>query len=121
MKSIRLMFYFTIAWMVMGCMQGEQASYDEQIIGYWGCESGDCPDEEISFAIEDGIPTYNAWLHERPSASNGSWSLAGGQLKIECCAGLSYEYAIVELNDTRLVLRDVDTSGVAHFVRLNTE
>ena len=121
MKSIRLLIYLAITLIAMGCMQTSQEDYAEQIIGYWGCESGDCPDEEISFTVKDGIPSYNSWLHERPSASNGSWSLMGDQLKIECCAGLVYEYEIVELSDTNLVLRDAITLGEAHFTRLNTE
>lgn len=115
------MLYLAIALLVMGCMQANQNDYAEQIIGYWGCESGDCPDEEISFTVEDGIPSYNSWLHERPSASHGNWRLEGKQLIINCCAGLNYEYEIVELNDTNLVLRDVSTSGEAHFTRLTTE
>lgn len=115
------MFYLTIASMAMGCMQANQDDYADQIIGYWGCESGECPDEEISFTVEDGIPSYNAWLHERPSASNGSWRLDDNQLTIDCCDGLNYEYVIVELNDTSLVLRDANTSGEARFTRLDTE
>lgn len=35
------------------------------------------------------------------------------QLKIECCAGLSYEYVTIESNDTRLALRDTSTYGEA--------
>lgn len=121
MKSIRLLIYLAITLIAMGCMQTSQKDYAEQIIGYWGCESGECPDEEVSFTVEDGIPSYNSWLHERPSASNGSWRLEDNRLNIDCCAGLNYEYEILVLNDTKLVLRDASTSEQAHFTRLNTE
>jgi hypothetical protein len=120
------MLFLAAVWMVLGCMQTNHDSYSEdsyadQIIGYWACESGDCPDEEISFTLEEGVPSYNSWLHQRPSASDGSWSLTGKQLKINCCAGLSYQYDIIKLNDATLILRDVSTSGEAKFIRLNSE
>lgn len=115
------MLCLAAVWMVLGCMQANQDSYANQLTGYWACESGDCPDEEISFTVEDGIPSYNSWLHQRPSASNGSWSLNGNRLSIDCSAGLNYQYDIIKLNDTTLILRDVSNSGEAHFIRLNSE
>lgn len=48
-------------------------------------------------------------------------SMQDEQLKIECCAGLSYEHVSIESNDTRLALPDTSSYGQAHFVRLDTE
>lgn len=76
------------------------------LIGSWACESGDCPDEEISFSVDEGIRSYNSWLHERPSAVNGTWAIVKDKLTIECCAGLTYEYTVVRVTDTEIVLRD---------------
>ena len=52
--------------------------------------------------------TCNSWLHDRPSASDGRWTLRGSMLAITCCKGIEYEYTVVEVNDARLVLRDID-------------
>lgn len=43
--------------------------------GYWQCDSGGCPGEAVEFALDDGVHTYNSWLHDRPSASDGHWTL----------------------------------------------
>ena len=83
---------------------------EELLIGNWACESGVCSDEEISFSIDDGIRSYNSWLHERPSAANGTWIIDKEHLTIECCAGLTYEYTVVRVTDAELVLRDTETA-----------
>jgi hypothetical protein len=88
------------------------------LIGSWACESGACPDEEIAFAVEDGARTYNSWLHARPSASDGRWSLTGDRLVIECCEGPSYDYVLVRVTDRELVLRDVSTEEEAVLTRI---
>lgn len=53
--------------------------------GYWQCDSGGCPDEAVEFALDDGVHTYSSWLHDRPSASDGRWTLQGSTLTITCC------------------------------------
>lgn len=78
------------------------------ILGYWLCDSGDCPDEAIEFADNDGVRTYNSWLHDRPSAVDGRWALMGARLTIACCEDIEYQYTVLEVSDERLVLRDVE-------------
>ena len=78
------------------------------VLGYWQCESGDCPDEAIKFALDDGVHTYNSWLHDRPSASDGRWSFKDSTLAITCCEGIEYQYTVIDVNDERLMLRDTD-------------
>ena len=90
----------------------------ELLIGNWSCDSGPCSDEEIAFSIEDGKPTYNSWLHERPSASGGTWQLNGDRLLVECCAGLSYEWEIVAVTDKELAMRESGASEDTVFKRI---
>ena len=82
------------------------ADHQQLLIGNWSCESGPCWDEEIAFAFEDGEFTFNSWLHERPSASGGAWRLEGDRVSVECCDGLRYEWTIVRLTDTELVMQE---------------
>ena len=76
------------------------------LVGNWICREGPCLDEEIQFAVEDGEPVYNSWLHARPSASGGTWSLEGDRLTITCCGRLEMTQIIVELGESTLRLRD---------------
>jgi hypothetical protein len=91
------------------------------LIGSWACESGACPDEEIALSVEDGVRAYNSWLHARPSASDGRWSLTGDRLVIECCEGPDYDYVVVRVTDRELVLRDATTQQEAVLTRIGTE
>lgn len=91
---------------------------EARLLGAWACESGNCPDEEISFAVTDGVHTYDSWLHQRPSAVNGTWQVAKGTLSITCCAGLSYAYDIVEVTDAQLVLREAGTAETVVMSRI---
>ena len=93
----------------------------DRLIGSWACESGACPDEEIAFSVEDGVRAYNSWLHARPSASDGRWSLTGDRLVIECCEGPDYDYVVVRVTDRELVLRDATTQQEAVLTRIGTE
>lgn len=88
-----------------GHAAGEDTDVATLLVGSWICESG-CWDEEVQFAIEDGERVYNSWLHERPSASGGSWSVEGNILSIQCCAGLESEYEVLSVTGTDLIMRD---------------
>jgi len=87
----------------------EEAAPANALLGYWVCESGDCPDEALEFADNDGVHSYNSWLHDHPSAVDGRWSLDGRALAIECCEDIEYHYTVVNVSEDRLVLHDVDT------------
>lgn len=100
--------------MVLGLLAplSARAADDElarRLLGYWLCESGDCPDEAIEFANNDGVQTYNSWLHDRPSAVDGRWQLDDKTLAIQCCEDLEYQYTVVDVSADRLVLHDIDT------------
>jgi len=92
-----------------GIAAAADAEISNLLVGSWLCDSGACWDEEIEFAIEDGKHVYNSWLHDRPAASDGAWSVAGNTVRIQCCDGLDYEYIVVRVTDTELVLRDADS------------
>jgi hypothetical protein len=53
---------------------------------------------------------YNSWLHARPAAVDGRWTLAGDRLEVECCAGLSFTWRIVRIDDSTLVMREQSES-----------
>lgn len=88
------------------------------ILGNWLCQDGPCLDEEIQFAIEDGQRVYNSWLHARPSASGGHWSLEGDRLTIECCGGLEISQGVVAVERTSLRLREPESGEVAVYSRV---
>ena len=87
----------------------DDAGTNNGLLGYWLCESGDCPDEAIELADNDGVQTFNSWLHDRPSAVDGRWTLDGTRLVIHCCEDVEYAYDVVEVGEERLVLQDADT------------
>ena len=78
------------------------------LLGGWACVEGACPDEAIAFSIEDGVRVYRSWLHERPSAVDGRWSLEGTRLTIACCDGPDAAYEILESTARLLRLRSID-------------
>lgn len=86
----------------------DEVAADNGLLGYWLCESGDCPDEAIELANNDGVQTFNSWLHDRPSAVDGRWTLDGTRLVIHCCEDIEYAYNVVEIGEERLVLQDAD-------------
>ena len=98
---------------------GAQADDDTgaSLLGYWECESGDCPEEAVEFAERDGVQVYNAWLHDRPAASEGRWTLDGARLDIQCCEDLEFHYTVAHLDEQRLELREADTGEAAVMVR----
>src|SRR5690606_11237025 len=67
-----------------------------------------------------GARTYNSWLHERPSAIDGRWSLKGNRLRMDCCEGLEYDFIVVRITANRLVLREAGTAstGLAELRRI---
>jgi hypothetical protein len=90
----------------------------DQLQGNWACVSGPCSDPEIQFALEDGRRVYNSWLHARPSASGGSWTLKGRKLTTECCAGIREEWEVLRADGTRLHLREAGSKHTAVFKRI---
>lgn len=93
-------------------------SLSERLQGNWACVSGPCPDSEIQFTVEDGRRVYNSWLHARPSASGGSWTLEGRKLSTECCAGIREEWVVLRADRARLHLREAGSSHTAIFKRI---
>jgi hypothetical protein len=92
---------------------------EERLLGNWACVSGPCDDPEIQFALEDGKGVYNSWLHERPSASGGSWTLTGKKLSITCCGHASpSEWTVMRVSVNHLHLRPADSKQDAVFRRL---
>ena len=98
---------------------GVQGTEQESLLlGNWTCESGACPDEEIQFAIEGERRVYNSWLQQRPSAVNGTWSLEGNVLVVECCAGVRFEWVLVAVGETELRLREAGEVDEVVFSRI---
>lgn len=100
-------------------LAGARADDEAQasLLGYWECDSGDCPDEAVEVAERDGERVYSSWLHDRPAASDGRWTLDGANLDIQCCEGLEYHYTVVSLDEHRLELREADTAGAVVMTR----
>ena len=89
------------------------------LLGNWTCESGACPDEEIQFAIEGERRVYNSGLQQRPSAVNGTWSLEGNVLVVECCGGVRFEWVLVKVGETELRLRESGEAREIVFSRIS--
>lgn len=112
LRPARLVLSLLLTCAVLAPMAwADDADLATRLLGYWLCESGDCPDEALEFANNDGVQTYNSWLHDRPSAVDGRWSLEGSTLAINCCEDLDYQYTVVEASDEQLVLRDIESPG----------
>jgi hypothetical protein len=107
--------FLTVSSAFVGCAE---KNIQDELLGSWACESGICPDEEISFAMDNGARVYNAWLHARPAAVNGTWQLNGNVLVVDCCTGLHDEWIVVSVTKEKLVLRDTNSSGEAVFSRI---
>ena len=89
---------------------------EDRLLGNWKCVSGPCDDPEIQFEIEDGKRVYNSWLHSRPSASGGSWTLSGRNLSITCCAHPApSDWVVMRVSVTYLHMRPADSNEVAVF------
>lgn len=102
-----------------GTSAGGEPDFATLLPGSWLCESG-CDDEEVEFAVLDGAQVYNSWLHSRPSASGGSWSLDGNRLHVECCAGIEYDYDLISVTDTELRMRDAESGAETRMTRIGT-
>ena len=88
------------------------------LLGDWTCDSGACPDEEISFSLEEGKFVYNSWLHSRPSVTGGSWKKEGKILTVNSETGISDRWLILEVTPEKMRLQDQDTSEIALFSRI---
>jgi hypothetical protein len=75
------------------------------VVGSWSCEKS-CPDEDMAFTIEDGKHRYESWLHQRPAVVNAEWTLRGSDLTVTRDGKVLYEWQVVSVTKTRLVLRD---------------
>ncbi len=117
-KTAALLVAISSLTVLGGCDPNAGEVKAERIIGSWACESGSCPDEEISFSIDDGVRTYNSWLHARPAAAGGTWQLNGNVLSIDCCAGIHEEWLVVSVTDRQLKLRDTNSSDEAVLNRI---
>ncbi len=99
--------------------QASAQTLGDRLLDNWACVSGPCDNPEIQFALEDGKGVYNSWLHERPSASGGSWTLSGRKLSITCCSHPSpSEWTVMRVSVKHLHLRPADSKEVAVFRRL---
>lgn len=102
------------------CAGGDGATPDP-LLGNWACDFGACPDEEIAFALIDGVPVYSSWLHARPSAVDGRWSHTGNVLTVNCCDGLEQRWLVLKLDDETLVLRAEGTEEDAVLRRIGDD
>lgn len=110
LRTVQLLLFFAVSGgLLAGQAWADDAAANSGLLGYWLCESGDCPDEAIELADNDGVQTYNSWLHDRPSAVDGRWTLDGARLVIQCCEDVEYAYNVVEVGEERLVLQDADS------------
>ena len=91
------------------------------LLGNWVCESGPCSDQEIQLTMEDEQRLYNSWLHERPSAVNGTWRLAEEALVVECCGGLRFEWEVLEVGEDELRLREKDGGEEIVYFRVDRD
>lgn len=111
----QLLFLLVIFFAVFSAACTDNASL---LIGNWQCESGPCFDEEISFSIENGENTFNSWLHERPSAMEGSWQLNGDNLTVDCCAGVGFDWTIVKISKKELIVHEAGYDDHIVFKRI---
>lgn len=118
MKSLSFFLMLNLGVLSSAILPASDIGSMDLLTGNWSCEFGPCFDEEISFAIEDGEQTFNSWLHERPSAAGGSWKLNGDELTVECCAGLEFEWTIIKLTQTELVVREEGSNDDIVFIRI---
>jgi len=101
--------------------QASDSSLSARILGAWICDSGVCWDEEVAFSEVDGVRSFDSWLHARPSASGGTWTLDGDRLAIRCCAGIEYDYIIISATERELVLHDAETGEETRLTRVGSE
>lgn len=117
MRLFLLKTLLTIRTMLMTTIAAS-SSTSELLLGAWSCESGDCPDEEISFSVDRGKFVYNSWLHLRPSTINGSWQLQGKMLTINHHGRISTQWLIIEATPEKLFLQRQGTSELTIFEKI---
>jgi len=101
---------------IAACVSAATAPTEEQIIGAWACDEGECPDAELEFAIEDGEHVFRTWLHARP-ATRARWQLQGDTLTI-LSSDMRDEWQVVEVTRRTLRLRRLPTGEPAVLRRL---
>ena len=94
---------------------------EELLLGSWFCESGSCPDEEISFSTQNGERTYDSWLHSRPSVVNGSWKLDGAVLTIDEEDQISTEWFVLKATNKKLHLQQPNSPEITIFSRISED
>jgi hypothetical protein len=120
MRLAALAVLLVAVWLVPpASAQKKGPTLEDRLLGNWACVSGPCGDPEIQFARDDGRRVYNSWLHERPSASGGSWTLAGNRLSMSCCGHASpSEWVVMRVSEKHLHLRPAGSKENAVFRRL---
>jgi hypothetical protein len=88
---------------------GSSSGQEALVIGDWTCEKS-CPDEEIAFTVEDGKHRYASWVNRHPSVVDAEWSLRGSDLTVTRDGEVLYEWKLVKVTKTRLVMRDKESS-----------
>ncbi|KAB2965245.1 MAG: hypothetical protein F9K16_02380 [Thermoanaerobaculia bacterium] len=107
---------FALLLPIVACASAATAPSEEQILGAWTCDEGDCPDPELEFAIEEGEHVFRTWLHARP-ATRAQWQLNGDTLTI-LSSDMRDEWQVVEVNRRTLRLRRLPTGEPAVLRRL---
>ena len=87
------------------------------LVGAWTCERN-CPDEDLEFTREDGVRRYASWLHRRPAVVGAHWQLTGADLTVMKERAVLYEWRIIEVSKTRLVLRERREKGAKNDIVL---
>ena len=104
--------------LVIWFVSPSKTDLEQLLIGQWLCESGACPDEEVSFSMEGDERSYKTWLHSRPSVIDGEWLLETKTLITVCCDGLKSEWQIMQITDKELTLEAMDSSEKAILSRI---
>ena len=105
-----MLMLFAAILLASGVASGSSSRQEALVVGSWTCETS-CPDEDIAFTIEDGKQVYASWLHKRPSVVNAEWRLRGADLTVTRDGEVLYEWRVVQVTKTRLVLRDKEPPG----------
>jgi hypothetical protein len=92
------------------------APTEDQLLGAWACDQGECPDPELEFAIENGEHIFRTWLHARP-ATRAQWQLHGDTLTI-LHPTMRDEWQVVDVTRHTIRLRRLPTGELAVLRRL---
>jgi hypothetical protein len=94
------------------CAAAKEPAKDREalLLGAWSCVRA-CPDEEMAFEVSDGERTFATWLHHRPSFIGGRWRLDGDRITVTRDGTPHFEWRLVWVTKSRLVMRDADPPG----------